>query len=64
MGWLLTAGLGWAVPLPMAGLGWADLGWAGLGVATYNLSLVLYPGPVGYPGHVFLVATTELQASM
>lgn len=47
MGWLLTAGLSWAVPLPTAGLGWADLGWAWLGVATYDLSLVLYPGLVG-----------------
>ena len=58
-------GLGWAVLLPMAwaGLGWADLGWAWLKVATDNLSPILYPGMAGQPGHVYLMATEEVQDS-
>ena len=58
-------GLGWAVLLPMAwaGLGWADLGWAWLKVATDDLSPILYPGMAGQPGHVYLMATEEVQDS-
>lgn len=40
-----------------------DLGWAWMEVATDNLSRVLYPGLVGQPGHVFLMATAEVQSS-
>ena len=49
--------LGWA------GLGWADLGWVWMEIATDDLSPILYPGLVGQPGHVFLMATAEVQGS-